>query len=119
MLSLLHPPGRIYLAREYNWEDPTEWRFSYGNLASTSKILGAQRIAAPLTVVSWQLKRFNLRYGSFKSNSEGSFRLLCQDCHRFQTQAIQPSPYLTQQGCGLCIGRLNYVDTTLCVSTYL
>ena len=116
MLSLLHPPGQIYLAQQYDWESPREWRFSYGNLSSSSKILGAQRMAAPLTVVSWQLKRFNLRYGSFKINCEGSFRLLCGDCHKYQSQAVKPSPYITQQGCGFCIGRLNYVDTTLCVS---
>ena len=117
MLSLLHPPGQIYLAQKYDWENPSEWRFAYGNIPSSSKILSAQRMAAPLTVVSWQLKRFNLRYSSFKSNCEGSFRLLCLDCHKYQTQAIKPSPFITQQGCGFCIGRLNYVDTTLCVST--
>ena len=93
-----------------------EWRYAYGNISSISKILGCQRMGSPLTVGSWQLKRFNLRYSSFKSNSEGSFRLLCGDCQHFQVLAVKPSPYLTSQGCSLCIAKLPLVDTTMCVS---
>lgn len=116
LLSSLHAPGEIYLTQLYDWQDPSEWRFAYGNISSVSKILGCQRIGSPLTIGSWQLKRFNLRYSSFKSNSEGSFRMLCGDCSRFQVLAVKPSKYITSQGCTICIQKLNYVDTTMCVS---
>ena len=116
LLSSLHPPGQIYLTHKYDWQDPMEWRYAYGNISSASKILGCQRMGSPLTIGSWQLKRFNLRYSSFKNNAEGNFRLLCTDCSQFQVLAVKPSRFITSQGCSLCINKLSFVDTTMCVS---
>ena len=115
MLSAIHPPGEVYLQEVYDWRSPLEWRFSYGNNSSSSKIIACQRIGAPITVISWMLKRYNNKYGSIQSNAEGSLRLLCRMCHPFQTQSPNPSPHIGLQGCGTCIMKLNLVDTTLLV----
>ena len=115
MLSAIHPPGEIYLQEDFDWRKPDEWRFAYGNISSGSKIIACQRLGAPITIISWMLKRHSLKYSSAQSNAEGSTRLLCQMCHRFRTQSPTSSPHLGYQGCGSCINKLNLVDATLLV----
>ena len=73
-------------------------------------------MGAPITVLQWLLKRYNSRLASYNSNAEGSLRLLCDMCGKFQVLSSQPSPNLTQQGCSMCISKINLMDTNLLVS---
>ena len=117
MFAVLHAPGQLpVLEEKYNFKDTRESKWSYGNIASTTKILTASRMGSPITVLQWQLKRFNNRLASYSSNAEGSVRLLCDMCNKFQIMDPRPNHHLGAQGCSMCIQKLPLVDTTLLVS---
>ena len=115
LLSCIHPPGQIPLTQEFQWDDTDEIRWTYGNIASSTKILTASRMGAPITVLQWLLKRYNSRLASYTSNAEGSTRMLCDMCGKFQVLAHKPSAHITQQGCSMCISKINLMDPSLLV----
>lgn len=113
--SILHAPGQIPLKKAFHWEDTDENRYAYANIASTTKILYANRLGTPISILSWQQKRYNTRLASFNSDAEGSVRLLCDICSKFQVLNVRPDQHLTQQGCGMCIAKAPLLDTSLMV----
>ena len=115
MLSVLHPPGQVILKTPFKWDQTDENRYAYANISTTTKILYALRMGTSLTLLSWQQKRFNCRLASFNSNAEGSVRLLCDSCGKFQVLNANPDPHITQQGCGMCISKVGLVDVSLMV----
>ena len=117
--SVLHPPGQIPIKEEFKWDTTDENRYTYANIASSTKILYANRLGAPLSLLSWQQKRFNTRLASFNSDAEGSVRALCDLCSKFQVLNAEPDQHITQQGCGMCIGKLSLVDPSLMVSNVI
>ena len=116
LLSVLHPPGQIILKEPFQWDQTDENRYTYANISTSTKILYASRMGAPITILSWQQKRFNCRLASFSSDAEGSVRLLCDACGKFQVLNATPDQHITQQGCGMCIPKMSLVDTSLLVS---
>ena len=113
MTSVIHPPGQIpVLEAEYNWKETKETRWSYGNIASSTKVLYATRMGCPIPMLQWQLKRYNLRLASYSSDAEGSIRAFCDLCNKFQVMSPRKNPYLGWQGCGMCINKAVFVDVT-------
>ena len=113
MISVVHAPGQIpVLEEDYNWQTTRETRWSYGNIGSPSKVLYATRMGCPIPILSWQLKRHNLRHASNSSNAEGSIRLLCDCCNKYQVMSPKHNPHLGWQGCGMCINKCTYLDAT-------
>ena len=116
LLSCIWPPAQIPITEKFDWETTSELRWGYGNIASSSKVLTTSRLGAPIPILSWVLKRYNNRLASASSNAEGSHRLVCDLCNKFQLLAVSPGPHITHQGCSVCIGKLPLVDPTLLVS---
>ena len=117
MFSVLHPPGQIpVMEREFSWRETKETRWTYGNIASPTKIFTASRIGSPITLLQWQLKRNNLRLASYSSDAEGSLRLLCEACGKFQIMSPRASAQIGYQGCAMCIQKCHFIDTTALVS---
>ena len=117
MVSVVHPPGQLPVVEDtFDWNTTTETKWYYGGIAFSTKILTATRIGAPITVLSWQNKRFNCRSASHSTCAEGSLRLLCDSCSKFQIFSPQNNPHLTSQGCSMCISKVGLLDTTLQVS---
>ena len=114
-MSVLHPPGQVILKQPFKWDQTDENRYAFANISTTTKILYALRMGTSLTILSWQQKRFNCRLASFNSNAEGSVRLLCDSCGKFQVLNANPDPHITQQGCGMCISKVGLVDVSLMV----
>ena len=113
MLSVIHPPGQIpVLEDEFLWKDTLENRWNYGNIAGPTKVFYANRMGCPITILQWQLKRHNLRLASYSSNAEGSLRMLCDLCAKFQIMSAKTNPYLGWQGCSQCINKTTFVDST-------
>ena len=120
LLSSIWPPGQIpVLDTEFDWLNTNETKWLYGNIASTTKIYSTSRLGAPISLLCWQLKRYNCRLASMASNAEGSLRLLCDLCSKFQIFTSKPNPNLRFQGCSMCLDRVNLVDTTCLVRIYL
>ena len=113
MMSVIHPPGQVpVLEDDYIWHATFETRWSYGNVSGPTKIFYANRMGCPIPILQWQLKRHNLRLASYSSDAEGSVRMLCDRCQRFQLMNPRPNPYLGWQGCGQCITKTTFIDTT-------
>ena len=113
LLSVVHPPGQIpVLEDEYYWQTTRETRWSYGSIGSSTKVLYATRMGCPITIILWQLKRYNLRLASYSSNAEGSIRLLCDRCNKYQIMSPRPNPHLGWQGCAMCISKCTYIDVS-------
>ena len=113
MMSVIHAPGQIpVLEDDYLFNQTHETRWSYGNIASSTKVYYATRMGCPITILQWQLKRYNLRLASYASDAEGSLRMLCDLCAKFQLMHPQPNPYLRWQGCSQCITKTTYIDAT-------
>ena len=93
-------------------------KWYYGNIASSTKILTLSRVGGPISMIQWQLKRFNLRLASHASASEGSLRLLCDACNKFQCLTPKNDPHLALQGCSMCLSKMSLVDTSLLVSYF-
>ena len=117
MLNLVHPPNMVIVSDEFAWESSNEYRWGYGNISSSTKVLTASRMGAPIPVLMWQLKRYNNHLASYSSNAEGSHRMLCDLCGQFQVLTPHETPHLTHQGCSMCIGKVNLIDTTFLVSS--
>ena len=116
MFAILHPTGQLpVLDEKFDFRTTDEHKWSYGNIASTTKILTASRMGVPIPMLQWQLKRYNNRLASFSSNAEGSIRLLCDMCNKFQVMDPRPNHHLGAQGCSMCIHKLPFIDTTLLV----
>ena len=119
MTSIVHPPGQIPVMEEqFQFKETHETRWSYGNIGSITKIFTASRMGCPLTMLQWQLKRFNLRLASYASNAEGSLKLLCDSCNKFMIMSIRKNPFLEHQGCSMCIQKTVFLDNTGLVSCY-
>ena len=73
-------------------------------------------MGAPITMLQWQLRRFNCHLGSHSTCAEGSLRLVCDSCNKFQCLTPKDEPYLALQGCSMCLLKLNLVDVALLVS---
>lgn len=117
LLSVIHPPGQVPITeRDFDWQTTRETKWLYGNIATTTKIKTASRLGAPIPVLLWQLKRVNLRLSSFSSNAEGSTRLLCDLCSKFQIFSPRENHHLRNQGCSMCLQKVNLIDTTCLVS---
>ena len=117
LLSVIHPPGQVPVTeRDFNWQTTRETKWLYGNIATSTKIKTASRLGAPIPVLLWQLKRVNLRLSSFSSNAEGSTRLLCDLCSKFQIFSPRVNHHLRNQGCSMCLQKINLIDTTCLVS---
>ena len=86
--------------------------WSYGNIASSTKVLYATRMGCPIPMLQWQLKRYNLRLASYSSDAEGSLRVVCDLCNKFQIMSPRKNPHLGWQGCAMCINKATYVDVT-------
>ena len=113
MMSVIHAPGQIpVLEDEFLWRNSHETRWSYGNIGGSTKVLYATRMGCPIPIIQWQLKRHNLRLASYASNAEGSLRMLCDQCAKFQIMHPQPNPYLGWQGCSQCINKTTFIDAT-------
>ena len=110
---MVHPPGQIpVLENDYLWQTTHETRWSYGNIAGPTKVAYANRMGCPIPILQWQLKRHNLRLASYSSDAEGSVRMLCDRCQKFQLMQPKPNPYLGWQGCGQCINKTTYIDAS-------
>ena len=118
LTSCLHPPGEVPVTEdEFLWRTTSEIRWYYGNIASSSKILTLSRVGGPISMIQWQLRRFNCHLGSYSTNAEGSLRMNCDMCNKFQSLSPEVNPHLKSQGCSMCLGKLNLIDTSLLVST--
>ena len=116
LLSVIHPPGQVPVTeRNFDWQTTRETKWLYGNIATPTKIKTASRLGAPIPVLLWQLKRVNLRLSSYSSNAEGSTRLLCDLCSKFQIFSPRTNHHLRNQGCSMCLQKINLVDTTCLV----
>ena len=67
-------------------------------------------------MLQWQMKRFNCHLGSYTSCAEGSLRLVCDSCNKFQCLTPKNEPHLALQGCSMCLLKLTLVDVSLLVS---
>ena len=111
MTAVIHAPGQIpILEDDFFWKDSLETRWSYGNIAGSTKVLYANRMGCPIPMLQWQLKRYNLRLASNASDAEGSIRMLCDLCAKFQIMHSKPNPYLGWQGCSQCINKTTFID---------
>ena len=116
LLSAIYAPGYVAVTDdEFDWENTTELKWYYGNISSSTKILTLSRVGGPISMIQWQLKRFNLRLASHASASEGSLRLLCDACNKFQCLTPKAEPHLALQGCSMCLPKMSLVDTSLLV----
>ena len=117
LLSAIHAPGIIPVTEdEFDWKTTTNVKWYYGNIATSTKVLTLSRAGGPIPLIQWQAKRFNLRLGSYTINSEGSLRMVCDSCNKFQCLVPQADPHLTLQGCSMCLSKLNLIDVSLLVS---
>ena len=112
MLAHIHPPNMIPVTDQFEWENTDEVRWAYGNIASSTKVLTASRLGTPIPILMWQLKRYNNHLASYSSNAEGSHRMLCDLCGKFQVLSPRATPHLSQQGCSMCIGKVSLIDTS-------
>ena len=104
------------MEEEFNWKTTRETRWSYGNIASPTKIFTLSRLGGPITMLNWQLKRNNLRLASYSSDAEGSLRLYCEHCSKFQIMSPRADKQIGLQGCSMCINKSVFIDTTALVS---
>lgn len=112
-MSVIHAPGQVpVLEDDYLFNKTHETRWSYGNIASSTKIYYATRMGCSITILQWQLKRYNLRLASYASDAEGSLRMLCDLCAKFQLMHPKPNPYLRWQGCSQCITKTTFIDVS-------
>ena len=119
LFATLHPPGRIpVMEKVFDWKTTSETRWTYGNIASPTKIFTLSRLGGPISMINWQLKRNNLRLASYSSDAEGSLRLLCEQCSKFQVMNPRADPQIGLQGCSMCISKTVFIDTTALVSNY-
>lgn len=117
LCSAIYAPGCIPVTSDkFDWETTDESRWYYGNIGSSTKVLTFSRLGAPITTLQWQLRRFNCHLGSYTSCSEGSLRLVCDSCNKFQSLTPKNEPFLALQGCSMCLLKLNLVDVALLVS---
>ena len=120
LLSALHAPGSIPVSEEgFDWKTTTNIKWYYGDIASSTKLLYLSRLGGPISLLQWQMKRFNLRLGSYTINSEGSLRTVCDSCNKFQSLTPNADSHLTLQGCSMCLSKLNLLDVSLLVSPSL
>ena len=120
LISVLYAPGLIPVTEdEFDWKTTNEVKWYYGNIASGTKVSLLSRMGGPISLIQMQLKRFNCRLASYTINSEGSLRLHCDACNKFQVLVPQASPYLALQGCSMCISKLNLIDVSLLVSEFI
>ena len=120
LFACLHAPGAVCILEDkFQWETTQEIRWYYGNISSSSKVLTCSRIGAPISMIMWQTKRFNCHLGSYTLCAEGSLRMTCDLCNKFQVMSHQVNPHFKSQGCSMCLGKLNFIDTSLLVSLIL
>ena len=119
LCSALYAPAYIPVTDDkFDWETTDESRWYYGNIGSSTKVLTLSRVGGPITMLQWQLKRFNCHLGSYTSCAEGSLRMVCDTCNKFQCLTPKKEPHLALQGCSMCLLKLPLVDVALLVSNF-